>query len=157
MVDLDDIDSDSTDSSSDYAPSGGTLALLPLSIAGIVAFLEQATALAAIESLFGAGLFATAITQALWVVGAITTGFIAVIAALVVVAWLVAIVKRSALGAIVGVLGTLYFGIAGAVAYFVFSGLPLLVAFVLASNLVLYGGMALLVLVVGTGALAVLG
>jgi len=156
-MDLDSVDSDSTDSGSDYAPSGGTLALLPLSIAGIVAFLEKATALAAIESLFGAGLFATALTEALFVVGAITTGFIGAIAFVVAVAWLVALVKRSALGAIVAVVGTAYFAISGAIGYYVFSGLPLLVGFVLASNIVLYGAIIIVVALVGAGALAVLG
>lgn len=150
--------SDSTEDTdgSDFSPSGATLALLPLTIAGIVAFLEKAAALAAMESLLGAGLMATAVTEALFVVGAITTGFIGALALVVVVALFVAVVKRTAIPALVAGLGLVYFGASYAVATFVFTGLPLLVAFVLASNLLLYGAMILVVVLVGSGVVAAL-
>lgn len=154
---LDELDTDSAeateDSDSDVGDyvSGTGLTLLPLTIAGAAAFADKAAVAAAMQSLFGAGMFATAVTNAFWVMGAVLATAVVAIAFVTCVSFLAAIVRRSAVPAIIGVLGLLYLGGGYLGATMLFGGLPLLVGFFLVTNLAIYGAMMVI------GGLAVAG
>ncbi len=145
-MDLDiDNSSDDTGSSSNIDPSTllSGLTSLPVSIAGIVTFFEKSAVLSAIESLFGAGVLATAVTEALWVVGIIITGIIGTLVFLTVFALMTALVKRSPKHLAISAVGGLWIGASYAVSQHLFTSLPVVAGFVLASNLLIYGGFVL--------------
>ena len=154
-MELDDIGSDKSSGSNDYAPDSSALVLLPFTIWGIVAFIEKGAALAAAESLFGAGLLATAITEAFWVVGFITVMFIAAIAVITFAAFIAGIVRRKPGPIALGFIGLGYFLVSIGVALTLFSGLPLLVAFLLASNVFLWAVIVIIVVIVGSLGVAI--
>lgn len=152
-----------SDESSGSASTGGLgsfgtgALLLPLSIFGIYAFIDKAAVLSAVTSVLGgASGIAAGVTAAFWIIGLLVV--IAIVGVAVLTAWsiILALVKRSVLHAIAGALGMLYFVVGYGVAINVFPGLPLLVAFVLATNLAVYGGLAIVMFVVLAGVLAYL-
>lgn len=123
-----------------------SLALMPLTIFAVYAFVAKATVVSALTSLFGgAGGLAMAVGTAAWVVGGVMVGALGLIAVLTVVALLVGLVTRSGLKFGLGMLGAIYFGIGYAGATYLFGYLPLLVGFFITTTLVTWGA----VLVIG--------
>lgn len=129
----------------DGSSMGITLALLPATIIGVYAFVEKAAVLSAITALFGgASNVALAVTTALWIVGGVTLGFIAVIIVASVIALLAGIAGRSALTFGAGLLGSAWAIASYVVGVKFFSALPVAVAFVLASNALIYGAFVII-------------
>lgn len=128
---------------------GSGLFLLPISIIAVYAFVAKGAVLAAVEGIIGAGALALAITHAFWIGGVIVAATVAVIGILTVLNLLAAVVKRSPVNAVLGVLGLLYLGAGWAGATFLFSGVPFLVGFILTTNLLIYAGLILMFLGMG--------
>lgn len=126
----------------DLGSSGGTASgvmLLPISIAGVYTFLEQGTVLTALTALFGgAEAFALAVTTALWVIGAFAVTVIGAVAFLTFAATVAAILKQSAAHAGLSIAGMLYFVVSIGGAIVLFPELPLLVGFVIVTNVLIF-------------------
>jgi len=158
LDDLGDENSSSSSGESNFDGSsistvGQGLKLLPFTVAGVFTFLQTSAVSASLSGFLGSGLTAALVTAVL-AIGALTVAGIGVMAALVVVAFLAALVKRSAAAGILAFLGILYFGITAAVATFVFGSLPFLVAFVISSTVVIYVGMLIVLFFFGSAVLA---
>lgn len=154
LADTDNSTETETDSNVTSSLSPAALVLLPLSVIAVYAVVAKATVLGAIEAIIGAGGLALAITNAFWVVGLIVVGIYAVLLGVGVLSLLAAVVKRSAANLVIALLIGAYYGAGWAVATYLFSGLPLLVGFTLASSLLFYGGVVVLIAVVGIGVVA---
>lgn len=130
-----------SDESSSGAGAGAIapLLLLPITVVGIYAFVEKALVAEAIVNLLGAGGVAVAVTNAMWVIGAVTVAMLAVFALVTIAAIIAAIVKREPVRGAIGLLGAIYFGFGYYLATTMFSEIPVLVGFVLATNLMVYG------------------
>lgn len=132
------------------------LFLSPLTILSVYAFLEKAVVVGALTSLFGgASALAMAIGTTLWLVGAIVTGVISLMAGLTSVFLFVGIIHQSVGKFAIGFLGALYFGVGYLGATYVFGYLPLLVGFMLTTTIVLWGAMLIVVGLVSIGAIVV--
>lgn len=134
---------------------GISTTLLPLTILGVVAFLHESVVASSLAAVGFTGLALDALVATFSVLGLLTVGGIGLLAFLTVVAFLVAIIRRSIVATILGLLGVGYFAAAGAIGYFVFSGLPLLVGFVIGSTLLIYGGMLVVAALFGAGLIAI--
>jgi len=129
--------------------------LLPFTILGVVAFLQESVMAASLSALGFTGLALDALVAVFSLMGFLTVGGIVLVAFLTVVALLVSVVRRSATAGGLGLLGLLYFGAAFVVATVVFGSLPLLVGYVLASTLIIYSAMLLVGAISGVAILAV--
>lgn len=124
------------------------LYMLPITIAGLVAFLEKGATVAAVESAFGVGLFTTAIVESLWVVGLIVLSILAVVGLLSALLLVGGLIRWSVPSVVLGLLGVLVYALGAIVATVLFPSLPLLVGFVLSVNIL---GWTALVLVFAVG------
>lgn len=145
--------SDSNIDTDGLSTAGQGIKLLPFTVAGVYTFLETSAVSAALSGFLGSGLTAALVT-AFWAMGALTVAGIGVLAALTAIASFAAIIKRSGAAFVLSLLGILYFGIAGAVATFAFGSLPFLVGFVIASTVVLYAGMLIVLFFFGSAVIA---
>lgn len=148
----DELDTDTDTDLSDSTPGLSSIVLLPFTVFAVYAFLEKSAVLGALTSLFGgASGVASVVATGAWVAGAIVTSFIALLALATVVLLLVGLVTRNGGKFGLGVLGAMYFGAGYLGAVNLFSGLPLLVGFVLTTSLlgwglvVLIGGLAIII------------
>jgi hypothetical protein len=142
-----------SDSSYDSSAAGATIPALPVTIVGLLAFIEKATVLSAMESLFGAGVVATGVTEALWVVGLFAVGVTVVYIVAAVALIGSGIVKRDGALIIIGVLASLFAGLCVGIGTYYFAALPVLVAAWISGSMLIYGG---LLLFGGVGLLAVI-
>lgn len=130
---------------------GIALTLLPLSVAAVYAFLEKAATLTAIESLLGgASGLALAVTNALWAVGLLFVALLALFGVIIVWSLFIAVVKQSIPAGIIGMLGVAWAGASYYLGAFLFPSVHVLIAFMIASNLIIMsaifivGGLAVL-------------
>lgn len=111
---------------------------LPVVVLGVYAFARFGAVLAAIEALIGAGGVATALTTALWLVGAVTLIPIALIVIIGAIGLIVGGVKGSPQVALGGTILLSLVGLAAGAALYLLPALPLLVAFVIVVNVAAY-------------------
>jgi hypothetical protein len=135
--------------SSSASTLGISTTLMPFSILGVVAFLQKSVVVSSLSAIGLSGAALSAVTAAFWLIGLTTVAGIGVIALLTAYALLAGAIGRSGFTFGLGLLGTLYFGAASAVAIYVFGNLPLLVGFVLSSTLLIYAGLLAVVLIFG--------
>lgn len=162
QFDLEDLGNDSGDgdeSSSGNMSSLSTLGistvLMPISVLGIVTFLQESVMVASLSAIGFTGLALEALVAAFSVLGLLTVGGLALFVGITVIALFVALVKRSVVATVVFLLGFIYLGGAFTIATLFLGGLPLLVGYVIASTMLIYltflavaffGGTALLAL-----------
>lgn len=159
LEDLGNSDGDSDDSSSFDSSSFSTLGissvLMPISVLGIVTFLQESVMVASLSAIGFTGLALEALVAAFSVLGLLTVGGIALIAGLTVIALFVALIKRSVVATVAFLLGFIYLGGAFTIATVFLGGLPLLVGYVIASTMLLYLTFLAVAFLGGTAVIAI--
>lgn len=146
----------SSDSSGSSVLTNMSLTSVPISVAGLFAFLEKSATLAAIQSFLGTGGLALVITEALWVIGALSVGIIVTVGAIGVIALFLGLAQRSVVKMVIGlIIGAYYVGSA-VIGITVFSSLPFLIGLTLGATVLLYGGIIVLAIVGGVLGLALM-
>jgi len=135
-----------------HAFSYTNLVVLPLNIFAVYAFLKKDIVVAALTSLFGgASGLATAVGTAAWAIGGVIIAFIGTMVLATVALFIVGLVtqNRGKLG--LGLVGIIYFGLGYAGATSLFGDIPVLVAFIIVTNIFVWaligsaGSVALLI------------
>jgi hypothetical protein len=163
QFDLEDLSNDNGDSDgsssgnmSSLSMLGISTVLMPISVLGIVTFLQESVMVASLSAIGFTGLALEALVAAFSVLGLLTVGGLALFVGMTVIALFVALVKRSVVATVVFLLGFIYLGGAFTIATVFLGGLPLLVGYVIASTMLIYltvlavvffGGTALFALV----------
>lgn len=153
-------DSDSDSGSGDFSSLstlGISTVLMPISVLGIVAFLQESVITASFAAIGFTGLALEALVAAFSVLGLLTVAGLGLIVGLTVVALLVALVKRSAVGAVFFLLGFLYLGATYTIATLFLGGLPLLVGYVIASTMLIYLIFVVVAFLAGSAVIAIAG
>lgn len=153
-------DSDSSGSSGNFSglsTLGISTVLMPLSVLGIVAFLQESVITASFAAMGFTGLALEALVAAFSVLGLLTVAGLGLIVGLTAVALLVALVKRSAVGAIGFLFGFLYLGASYTIATLFLGGLPLLVGYVIASTMLIYLVFVAVAFLAGSAVIAIVG
>lgn len=113
--------------------------LLPLLVAAVYSFVETAAVLTAVETLIGSGVLASAITEAMFIAGAVVVAGFALLAVFGVACIVVGVVRRVPILIVIGILiGVLFVGM-WAGASFAFGEFPLFVGAILTLNVIIYG------------------
>lgn len=145
----------SSGSFSSISTFGISTVLMPLSVLGIVAFLQESVITASFSAMGFTGLALEALVAAFSVLGLLTVAVVGLIVGLTTVALLVALVKRSAVGAIFFLIGFLYLGAAYTISTLFLDGLPLLVGYVIASTMLIYLSFVAVAFIIGSAVIAI--
>jgi hypothetical protein len=133
---------------STFSNLGVSTTLLPLSVLGVVAFLQEAVLVESLSSIGFTGLALDALVTAFSVVGFITVLSIVFLAVITFIGIISLLAVRSVAGGAVGLLGVLYFGGSYTIAATFLSNMPLLVGYVLGSTILIYSGIVIASVVV---------